>query len=150
MTVGSVVYQRRYYPVCQGGLSAGFPIAFVCDGGGSPVSSWGKIDLADWINVIPLALLLDILLYGALISLAGLIGSGILRRSLPQDEYFRWGVLICIGYVVIFIFAFLSFQANSLKIEIAFPRTPTPIVFTSTPFGTPPPPPWTPFPTVGP
>jgi len=150
LAAGTVFYQRQDYPVCQGGLSAGFPIAFLCDGsGGSPIGSWGKIDLADWFNVNPLALLLDILLYGALISLAGMIVTGVLRRGLSQDENFRWGVLICIGYIAVFLFAFMSFQSNSLNIEVPFSRTLTPIIYTPTPFGTPPPPAWTPFPTLG-
>jgi hypothetical protein len=123
LTVGTLFYQRQYYPVCQGGLSAGFPIAFLCDGsGGSPIGSWGKIDLADWVNGNPLAFLLDFLLYGALNSLAGLIVMGLFRKGLSQDENFRWGVLLCFGCIVAFL----------------------------TPFGTPPPPAWTPFPTLGP
>jgi len=151
LAAGSTVYQRQYYPVCQGGLSAGFPIAFLCDGsGGSPIGTPGKIDLADWFNANPLALLLDILLYGALISLAGLIVTGLYRRGLSQNEYFRWGVLICIGYIVVFLFTYLSYQSNSLNVELPFPRTPMPIIFTPTPFGTPPPPEFTPVPTTGP
>jgi len=153
LTVGTVFYQRQYYLVCQGGLSAGFPIAFLCDGsGGSPIGSPGKIDLTDWFNANPLALLLDILLYGALISLAGLIVTGLYRKGLSQNEYFRWGVLICIGYIVVFLFAFMAYQSNSLSIEVPFPRTPTPYIFvpTPTPFGTPPPPEFTPVPTTGP
>lgn len=135
LTVGTAFYQRQYYPVCQGGLSAGFPIAFLCDGsGGSPIGSPGKIDGADWFNMNPLAFLLDFLLYGSLVSLVGLIVTGILRRGLSQNEYFRWGVLICIGYLLVFLFTFMAYQSNSLNVEVPFPRTPTPIIYTPTPF----------------
>ena len=152
LTVGTVFYQRQYYPVCQGGLSAGFPIAFLCDdGGGSPISSWGVIDGADWFNMNLLAFLLDFLLYGALLSLAWLVVMGFIHKGLSQVEIFRWGTLICIGYIVAFLFAFLSFQSNSLNVEVPFPRTPTPYIFvpTPTPFGTPPTPEFTPVPTAG-
>jgi hypothetical protein len=152
LTVGSAFYQRQYYPVCQGGLSAGFPIAFLCDDtGGSPISSWGVIDGADWFNMNLLAFLLDFLLNGALLSLAWVVIMGFVRKGFFQVESFKWGVLICIGYIVAFLFVFLSFQSNSLNVEIPFPRTPTPYIFapTPTPFGTPPPPAFTPVPTAG-
>jgi hypothetical protein len=153
LTAGTVFYQRRDYPVCQGSMSAGFPIAFICDSsGGSPIGSWGKIDLADWVNGNPLAFLLDFLLYAALLSLAWLIVMGLIRKGISSDENFKWGLSLCIMYIVTFLFAFMSFQSNSLNVEIPFPKTPTPYIFapTPTPFGTPPPPAQSPLPTVAP
>ena len=151
LTVGSTIYQRRYYPVCQGGLSAGFPIVFICDGsGGSPIGISGKIDIADWSHVNLMAFLLDFLLYSSLLSMAWSIVTGLLSKSLSQDENFRWGVLLCIGYIAVFLFAFMSFQSNSLLIEVSFPRTPTPYIFSPTSIGTMPPPQSTPIPTTAP
>ena len=153
LTAGSAFYQRRNYPVCQGGLSAGFPLVFLCDGsGGSPIGSQGEIDLADWLNGNPLAFLLDFLLYGALLSSAWLIVMGFMRKGLAYDENFKWGVSLCIFYIVAFLYMFMSFQSNSLNVEISFPRTPTPYTFvpTSTPFGTPLPSAPSPLPTSGP
>jgi hypothetical protein len=153
LTAGSAFYQRRDYPVCQGGLSAGFPLVFLCDGsGGSPIGSQGKIDLADWFNGNPLAFLLDFLLYGALLSLAWLIVMGLIRKSLSSDENFRWGLALCILYIVTFLFAFMSFQSNSLNVEVPFPKTPTPYIFvpSPTPFGTLPPAIQSPVATTGP
>jgi hypothetical protein len=153
LTLSSAQYQRRYYPVCQGGLSAGFPIVFICDDtGGSPVTSWGKIDFGDIININPVAFILDFLLYSALLSIAWSMLMGMRSKSLSQDENFRWGLLLSTAYIALFLFAFMSFQSNSLSIEISFPRTPAPeiIIYTPTPFGTPPPPEFTPIPTTGP
>jgi len=153
LTVSTLFYQRQNYPVCQGGLSAGFPLAFICDDtGGSPISSWGRIDGADWFNMNPVAFVLDFLLYGALLSLAWVVVMGFVHKGLSQVENFRWGVLICIGYIVVFLFAFMAYQSNSLSIEVPFPRTPTPYIFvpTPTPIGTPPPPEISPVPTTGP
>src|SRR5512134_2791699 len=71
LTLGTVLYQRDPTPTCGGGLSAGFPLPFICDdSGGSPISSWGKIDLADIANINPRLLLLDFLLDSALLTLA--------------------------------------------------------------------------------
>jgi len=153
LTVSSAQYQRKYYPVCQGGLSAGFPIVFICDDtGGSPISSWGKIDFGDVANVNPITFILDFLLYSALLSIAWSMLTGLWSKSLAQDENFRWGLLLSTGYIVLFLFAFMSFQSKSLSIEIPFPRTPAPeiIIYTPTLFGTPPPPEFTPIPTIGP
>jgi hypothetical protein len=153
LAIGSTQYQRKYYPVCEGGLSAGFPIVFICDDpGGSPISSWGKIDFGDVANVNPLAFILDLLLYSALLSVAWFILTGLWSKGLSQDENFKWGLLLSTGYLALFLFALMSFQSNSLSIEISFPRTPAPeiIIYTPTPFGTPPPPEFTPIPTTGP
>ena len=153
LTVSSARYQRQYYPVCQGGLSAGFPIVFICDDtGGSPISSWGKIDFGDVANVNPIAFILDFLLYSALLSIAWSILTGLWSKSLSQDENFKWGLLLGTGYISLFLFAFMSFQSNSLSVEISFHRTPAPeiIIYTPTPFGTPSPPEFTPIPTTGP
>ena len=153
LTVSSTQYQRQYYPVCQGGLSAGFPIVFICDDtGGSPISSWGKIDFGDIANINPMAFILDFLLYSALLSIAWSLLTALWSKSLSQDENFRWGLLLSTGYIALFLFAFMSFQSNSFGIEISFPRTPTPeiIIYTPTPFGTPPPSEFTPIPTIEP
>jgi hypothetical protein len=64
----SVSYQRLDTPVCGGGLSAGFPLAFVCnDGGGSPLSSANQIDQDDAANVHHLALYINLLVYLTLV-----------------------------------------------------------------------------------
>lgn len=138
LTAGTAFYQRRDYPVCQGGLSAGFPIVFICDDtASSPISSWGKIDLADWARVNARAFLLDFLLYSALLWMAWCIVTGLFHKGLSRDENFRWGVLICIGYIVVFLFAFMSFQSSRLNFEDPIRRTPTPIILSPTPSGSP-------------
>jgi len=139
LTVGSTVYQRNPDPACHGaGLSAGFPLPFICDdSAGSPISSWGKIDSADISNVNPRVFLLDFLLYGSLLPLIWVSIAGIFRKGLSQVEGFRWAVLLCIGYILAFLFAFMAFQSGNLYFDIPIPRTSTPIIYTPTPFGTP-------------
>ena len=108
LTLSSTQYQRQYYPVCQGGLSAGFPIVFICeDTSGSPITSWGKIDFGDIININPVAFILDFLLYSALLSIAWSMLTGMRSKSLSQDENFKWGLLLSTGYIALFLFAFM-------------------------------------------
>jgi hypothetical protein len=64
LMLGTLIYQRPDDPFCAGGLSAGFPVAVVCDdGGGSPLSSAGRIDWSDIANIHPAGLFLDTLFY---------------------------------------------------------------------------------------
>ena len=138
LTLGTILYHREADPdpMCGGGVSAGFPLSFICDDtGGSPIGSWGKIDFADIFNINPRPLLLDFLLDSAALTLAWLVLSG-LRKGLAHAEIFRWAVLLCIGYMVAFLFAFLLFQSHTLNFEVPAPTTPTPILYTPTPFGT--------------
>jgi hypothetical protein len=141
LTASTASYQREHDPTCHGGgLSAGFPLPFLCDDtAGSPVSSWQKIDLADWFNINPRIFLLDFLLWNALLSLAWIALTGLFRREMAQNEYFRWAVMLCLGYIIAFLFAFVSFQSSYLNFEVPVPRTPTPFIPTATPFGAPPP-----------
>jgi hypothetical protein len=141
LTIGSVLYQRHPDPTCHGGgLSAGFPLPFICDdSAGSPISSWGKIDLADILNINPRVLLLDFLLYNALASLILVAVAGIFRKGLVHVELFRWAILFCAVCMLVFLFAFTAFQSDNLNFEIPLPRTPTPFVPSPTPYGTPPP-----------
>jgi hypothetical protein len=145
LTAGTAYYQRSYDPACGGGLSAGFPLAFLCDGsGGSPIGIQGKIDFADWQHVNPPAFLLDFLLYSALLAMAWMVMMGLFRRDLSQDENFRWAVLLCLGYIVAFLFAFVSFQSSRLNFEAPTRHTPTPFIASPTPIGKMPPPQSTP------
>jgi hypothetical protein len=139
LTIGSVLYQRNPEPGCQtGGLGAGFPLPFVCDdSGGSPISSWGRIDLSDIWNVNPRTFLLDFLLYNALVSLVWSAALGILYKGTSKAEGSHWAIVLCITFILAFLFVFLSFQSGNLNFDIPIPRTPTPIIFTPTPFGTP-------------
>jgi len=147
LTLGTTFRQRPDDPACRGNLSAGYPLPFLCDStGGSPISSWGRIDLFELIGINWRVFLLDFLLYGALLSLVWIIATSLVRKDLIQNKYFRWGVLLCIGYIIAFLFAFVSLQSDHLNFDKPFPTTPTPIIYTPTPFGTPPPQPVAPTP----
>ena len=146
LTLGTTMYQRQNDPVCRGNLSAGFPLPFLCDeSGGSPISSWGRIDWWELFGMNLNVFLLDFLLYGALISIAWLVGVGLVRNEVSQNENFRRGILLCMGYMVAFLFAFISFQSGRLNFERPTATgTPTPTFFTPTSPGTLPPPEATP------
>ena len=73
LTVGTVIYQRPSGLLCEGRLSAGFPVAFVCDASGeSPLSSVGKIDWADVDGLNLIGSVVDIMFYVGLLWLARL------------------------------------------------------------------------------
>jgi hypothetical protein len=68
LTAGTVNYQRPSGLLCDGRLSAGFPLAFVCDAlGESPLSSVGKIDWADADSINLPGSLADIVFYTVLL-----------------------------------------------------------------------------------
>ena len=73
ITVATVNYQHSSGLLCDGRLSAGFPVAFICDASGeSPLSSVGKIDWADLDSINLLGSFIDILFYMTLLWIARL------------------------------------------------------------------------------
>jgi hypothetical protein len=120
---------------CYGGLGAGFPVSFLCDysGGGSPISSAGKIDLADFPYFSPQGTLVDMLFYSMQIGLIWYVANSILQRNYKQ------AALVILLYLMGFLSAVLLFQLTDVRIERSFPRTPTPIASPTT-IGTNPPP----------
>ena len=68
---------------CFGGLGAGFPVSFLCDysGGGSPISSAGKIDSADFPYFSPVGTLVDMLFCSIQLGMVWLILNSISRKS---------------------------------------------------------------------
>jgi hypothetical protein len=137
LTAGTALYQQRDYPVCSGALTAGYPLVFICDdNAGSPVSSWGRIDGADWFNLNLNAFLLDFLILSALLWLTWTVVAARFDKGPHRDENFRWGLLFCLWYLAVFLFAFLALQSTSLGIEVPRPRTPTPYIFSPTDSGT--------------
>jgi hypothetical protein len=81
LTVGTVGFQRNPDALCGGGLSAGFPIAFVCDNAGeSPIDSWGKFDWADIDHLSIPGTFADILFYLVLLSMARSMLTGLFDR----------------------------------------------------------------------
>ncbi len=125
---------------CNGRLGAGFPVSFLCDyggGGGSPISSWGKIDLADFPYFSLRGLLADILFYSAILWIAWLVRYAVSHiGSYHHEENYRWITLIGLAYVVGFLSALLIFQSNRLHFENPMLGTPTPIILSPTPLGT--------------
>ena len=73
LMVATVNYQHTSGLLCDGRLSAGFPLAFICDASGeSPLSSIGTIGWADLDNLSLLGSFLDILFYLTLVWIARL------------------------------------------------------------------------------
>ena len=68
LTAGTVDYKRPSDLLCDGRLSASFPLAFGCDTSGeSPFSSVGKIDWADAYNINRPGSLADSVFYNVLL-----------------------------------------------------------------------------------
>jgi hypothetical protein len=127
-------YQYPAPPSCGGMLGAGFPVLFICDdwGGGSPTSSWGKIDFIDVMNggIRPVGFLIDFLFYTILIWIVWFIVSGVLKGKISHS--LRWATLISVGFLCGFLFAFLMVRSSSLYIGEPHSRTPTPALSLST------------------
>jgi hypothetical protein len=86
LTVGTVTFHHSSQLFCNGRLSAGFPLAFICDASGeSPLSGVGKIDGADIDSINLLGSFVDVLFYLSLLSVARLAGS---RLSVPTRRLF--------------------------------------------------------------
>src|SRR5687767_11315609 len=130
---------------CNGGLGAGFPISFLCDyaSGGSPPSSWGKIDLADFPYFSLKGLLADILFYSVILWITWLIRHALYRKDSYHYENYIWISLISIAFVVGFLFAMGIFESNRINFQKYILGIPTPLPASPTPFGTMPPPPFT-------
>jgi hypothetical protein len=145
---------RNYDDVfaCDGGLGVGFPVSFLCDygAGGSPISSWGKIDLSDFPYFSPRGLFVDIFFY------AGVLCLGRLLRFLlhPSETYAIsngiWILLIGIALAIGYLSAAAIYKSDRINFHNYLLGIPTPLPASPTPFGIPPPPPFTPIPTVGP
>jgi hypothetical protein len=131
---------------CGGRLGAGYPVSFLCDysGGGSPISSAGRIDWADLPYFSPLGTLVDLLFYGMQVWLLWFVLTSIFHKGTNRAEQQRWATLIAVGYVIGFCSALLLLQTVHIQIDTTQPHTPTPVLPSPTPFGTLPPPPITP------
>lgn len=137
---------------CDGGLGVGFPVSFLCDygTGGSPISSWGKVDMADFPYLSAAGLTVDALFYGAILWVGWLV-----RRLLRQNDSDRirsvvWLAMVAFAFVIGFLAAAAMFKADRVNFHDFILGIPSPRPPTSTPVGTPPPPPSTPIPTAGP
>ena len=107
---------------CYGGLGAGYPVSFLCDysGGGSPLSSAGKIDLADFPYFSLQGTLVDLLFYSMQLGLIWFVANNLARAN------YRLAALAVLLYLAGFLSAVLLFGPSRVRIERSFPRTPTP------------------------
>jgi hypothetical protein len=134
---------------CFGQLGAGFPVSFLCDysGGGSPISSAGKIDSADFPYFSPVGTLVNIFFYSMQLGMPWLIADSISRVGPEGFGKYRWATLIIAVYLAGFLSALILLQPARLRIERSYPRTPTPIASPTT-IGTNAVPPSSPSPTA--
>jgi hypothetical protein len=132
------LYPENAY--CGDMVGAGFPAMFICDdwGGGSPTSSWGKIDFVDVLNggLIPSGFLIDLVFYFLLSGFFWVIASSILRKGLNRGDLW-WTIFIGLGFITGLLCAFLAFLPSYLNYvrRPVFNRTATPI-FVPSPTGT--------------
>ena len=136
---------------CDGKLGLGFPVSFLCDygTGSSPISSWGRVDLADFPYFSLHGLSADILFYSVILWVGWLV-----RRAFRHNDRYPFGTaiqvaLIGIAFAAGFLFAAIIFKAERINFQGYLLGMPTPVAATATPFGTPPPE-ETPIPTLGP
>lgn len=124
----SANYHHPQHPSCRGMLGAGFPVLFICDdwGGGSPTSSWEKIDFVDVVNggIRPGGFLVDFLFYILLTLIIWFIASRFLYKGANHPDLW-WTTLIMIGFVFGFLFAFLTVWSSDLYIKNPPMGTPT-------------------------
>jgi hypothetical protein len=135
MSVTKNVTRHNDTFACYGGLGAGYPVSFLCDysGGGSPVSSAGKIDLADFPYFSPQGTLVDLLFYSMQLGMIWLVANNLLKGN------YKVAVLVVFLYLAGFLSAVLLFGLTDVRIERSFPHTPTPAASPTT-MGTDPPP----------
>lgn len=134
---------------CNGRLGVGFPVSFLCDygTGGSPISSWGRVDMADFPYISPQGLFADILFYIVILWIGWLV-----RRAFRHNESYAvgntiWVALIGIAFMVGFLSALAMFKSERINFHDYLLGIPTPVPASPTPPGTPPPPEETPIPT---
>ena len=137
---------------CSGRLGLGFPVSFLCDygTGGSPISSWGRVDLADFPYFSPQGLIADILFYAGIFWIGWLV-----RRVLRHNDSYPVGNAVWVTFIVVaFLAGFLSaaaiYRSERINYQDYLLGIPTPMPATPTAFGTPPPPEVTLIPTAGP
>lgn len=124
------LYPENAY--CRNMVGAGFPVMFICDdwGGGSPTSSWGKIDFVDVLNggMIPSGFLIDLVYYFVLFGFFWLTASSILHKGLNQGDLW-WTIFIGMGFTMGLLCAFFAFLPSYLNYvrPPVFNRTATPI-----------------------
>ena len=137
---------------CGGRLGLGFPVSFLCDygTGGSPISSWGRVDLADFPYFSPQGLIADILFYAGILWIGWLV-----RRVLGHNDSYPVGNAIRVAFIgIAFLVGFFSataiFRSERINFQDYLLGIPTPVPATPTPPGTPPPSAETQIPTPGP
>lgn len=121
----STYYKYPAHPSCRGALGAGFPALFICDAGlgGSPIDSWGKIDVADVFNrgIRPEGFVVDFLFHFGLLWVGGIIVNRLSHNPINPREV-QWAAFISMGFIFGFLCIFLVFQSSSAY----DPRVPTP------------------------
>jgi len=133
----SAKHQYPADPTCGGMLGAGFPVLFICDdwGGGSPSSSWDKIDYVDVLNggVKPASFLIDLLFYTVLTWSAWYIVTALAQGGRVVRATYSWATWISIGYILGLLTGYLIFHPNALGLEQLPVRKPTPVMPSPTP-----------------
>jgi len=137
---------------CDGGLGVGFPVSYMCDygAGGSPISSWGKIDLSDFPYFSPRGLRTDVLFYSGIFWLGWLLRLLMRPNDTQPISNGIWILLVGIALVIGYLSAAAIYKSDRINFHDYLLGIPSPMPASPTPFGTPPPPQFTPIPTIGP
>jgi len=132
---------------CGGGYGVGFPVSFLCDygSGGSPIDSWGRIDLSDFPFLSLQGLVTDLFFYFAILfCVAWLIRAIVYRTDATPVDYNKWMLLLSIAFIVGSLFSSLLLEPNRINYHnyiLGIPPTAisshSTVIPSSTPLGTP-------------
>jgi len=124
---------------CGGRLGVGFPVSFLCDysgGASSPISSWGKVDLADFPYFSLQGLVIDSLVYFVLLFMIEWLIHLILRDEQFHTEYRKWLVFLSISFLLGYVFASFILVSNQANFHDYLLDTSPTVVYSPTPSAT--------------
>jgi hypothetical protein len=112
-------YNYRDDFACGGRLGVGFPVSFLCDyggGAGSPIDSWGRVDIADFPYFSLQGLFIDSLIYVAIL----FVIERLVHRIFHSNEkvhfaYDRWLAVISISFLLGYVFASFILASNQIN-----------------------------------
>ena len=125
---------------CGGRLGIGFPISFLCDyggGAGSPIDSWGKVDLADFPYLSMQGLFVDGLVYVAMLFMIERLIHLIIHYDQQfHPEYKKWMIFLSVSFLLGYLFASFILASNQVNFHNYLLGISPTVVYSPTPLAT--------------